>query len=257
MKIIAIIQARMDSSRLPGKVMMKFSKMTILEHIIENLENSELTDKIIVATTSLEEDKPLKDLVQKIGIPCYCGSPENVLARYYKCAKFFNGDLIIRVTGDSPLIDSTLTDKAINISQDYHCDYVSNILHLTYPLGYNSGEVIPFRILKNLYNSQKDKQSKEHVTFHIRKNPELYKIKEILAPKKLRRPQWRLTVDYYEDYKLMKKIFSKLYKPHSTIKYDSLVKFLDIHPELLKINQKYSINIKKENINPVKDELVN
>ena len=128
-------------------------------------------------------------------------------------------------------------------------------MHLTYPLGYNSAEVFPFRILKKLYYSNRDRLSKEHVTYHIRRHPELYNIKELLAPKPLRRPNWRFTIDYAEDYKFMKKLFSSLYVTNSTIKYDSLVKYLDMNPKLLKINQKYWLGTKLDYVNPVKDGL--
>ena len=255
MKVLGIIQARMGSSRFPGKVMLKLNKITVLEHIISFLTNSKFLDKIIVATTNLPEDDILYDQTQKIGIESFRGSSENVLERYYKCAKLNHGDIIVRITGDSPLVDHNLTDKAIKLCQDFDFDYVSNVLHLTYPLGYNSAEVFPFRILKKLYYSNHDRLSKEHVTYHIRRHPELYNIKELLAPKPLRRPNWRFTIDYAEDYKFMKKLFSLQYVTNSTIKYDSLVKYLDMNPKLLKINQKYWLGTKLDYVNPVKDGL--
>ena len=256
MTTLGIIQARMGSFRLPGKVMLKLNNITILEQIISSLSNSKFLDKIIVATTNLPEDDVLYDLTKKIGVDSFRGSSKNVLERYYKCAKLNRGDFIVRITGDSPLIDYNLTDKAIKLCQDFDLDYVSNVLHLTYPLGYNSGEVFPFRILKKLYSSNHDKMSKEHVTYRIRKHPELYKVKEILAPKSLRRPNWRFTIDYAEDYKFMKKLFSLLYTTNSTIKYESLVKYLDMNPKFLKINQKYWFDTKLDNVNLVKDGLV-
>tara|TARA_B110000495_G_C22886266_1_gene516863 strand:+ start:248 stop:1021 length:774 start_codon:yes stop_codon:yes gene_type:complete len=255
MKVLGIIQARMGSSRLPGKVMLKLNKITILEQVVSFLRNSKHIDKIIIATTNLPEDDILCDLAQKIDIDCFRGSSENVLERYYKCAKLNNGDLIVRITGDSPLIDYRLTDKAIKICQNLDLDYISNVLHLTYPLGYNSGEVFPFRILKKLYYSNRDRMSKEHVTYDIRKHPELYNVRELLAPKSLRRPNWRFTIDYTEDYTFMKKLFSLLPRTNSTIKYDSIVKLLEMNSKLLQINQKYSINTKIDKINLIKDGL--
>ena len=246
----------MGSSRLPGKVVMELSGKSLLQHIVENLQHSELTNQIIIATTNLPEDDVIRDFSNTIGIECFSGSSTDVLKRYYECAKLYQGDFIVRVNGDSPLIDPTLTDSAIQTCIEKKCDYVSNVLHLTYPLGYNSGEVIPFEILKNLNYSRKDLASREHVTFHIRKNPEKFKIKEICAPIKLRRGKWRLTIDYKEDLELMQKIYQKLYKPNFPIIYSELVNFLDKNPFLMKINQKHALNIKKDNVNPIKDGLI-
>ena len=256
MKTLSIIQARMGSSRLPGKVVMKLSGKPLLQHIVENLQHSELTNQIIIATTDLPEDNPIRDFSNSLGIKCFSGSSNDVLKRYYECAQFYDGDIIVRINGDSPLVDPTLTDYAIQTCIKNNCDYVSNVLHLTYPLGYNSGEVIPFRILKHLNYSREDSASREHVTFHIRKEPENFKIQEICAPIKLRREKWRLTIDYKEDLELMKKIFQKLYKPNSPIEYSTLVNFLDKNPSLMKINEKYALNITKDNVNPIKDGLI-
>lgn len=253
MKVLAIIQARMCSSRLPGKVLMKFSGKPLLQHIVENLQHCNYLNEIIIATTILPEDQKIRDFAKSIGIKCFSGDPDDVLKRYYDCAKLHNGDIILRVTGDSPLTDCNLTDMVIKTCIDFNCDYVSNVLHLTYPLGYNSGEAVPFKILKYLHDSQLDSLSREHVTFHIRNNPQLYEIKEIKAPLELQRSNWRLTVDYPEDYELLVKIFDGLYDDDFIIDYKKLVDYLDSHPELYKINQKYAIKSIKDNINPVKD----
>lgn len=238
MKVIAIIQARTGSKRLPGKVLMKINNKPILTHIIESLRFSKLTDKIIVATTKLPEDDKIETLCKNLSVECFRGSDVDVLDRFYNCAKFFKGDLIVRLTGDNPLLDPTIIDELIEICKESKCEYATNVLHPTYPYGFSSCEVLPFRILKKLNEIATDPMSREHVTFHIRKNPNLYTIREIKAPKNLERPNWRLTVDYPEDMELMKNIFSSLYKKDSFISYEKLVNFLD-NQDLIKINQKY------------------
>tara|TARA_B110000438_G_scaffold273678_1_gene293260 strand:+ start:6204 stop:6974 length:771 start_codon:yes stop_codon:yes gene_type:complete len=256
MKILGIVQARMGSSRLPGKVMYKLNEKTILETIVLMLKDSKFLDKIIVATTNLKEDDVIIDLCKKIGIDSFRGSSKNVLERYYECAKKYDGDIIVRITGDSPIIDYKLIDKAIQLCQENNYDYISNVMHLTYPLGYNSCEVFPFRILKKLYYSNPDLMSKEHVTYHIRKYPELYNIGELSAPLLLQRPNWRLTIDYEEDYQLMKKLFSLFYRDNYIINYESLVKFLERNSDILEINRKYWLDITSKKFNPVKAGLV-
>jgi len=233
---IIIIQARMNSSRLPGKVLMKLEGKTILEHIINSLKFSKLYDKIIVATTTNQTDNIIETLCNDLNIDCFRGSSDDVLNRYYECAKFYQGNLIVRITCDNPLIDPTLVDEAIKICKEENCDYVSNMIHQTYPIGYLV-EVLKFDILKQNNDDIHDVLTREHVTHHIRNNSSLYKIKEFFAPKNLQRSDWRLTVDYENDYELMKKIFQNLYKPNKFISYSNVVRFLDNNLDLLKINK--------------------
>jgi spore coat polysaccharide biosynthesis protein SpsF len=233
---LIIIQARMGSSRLPGKVLMKLNGIPILEHIINSLKFSKLSDKIIIATTINQIDDSIETLCNDLGVDCFRGSSNDVLNRYYECAKFYHGDIIVRITCDNPLIDPTLVDEAIKICKEKNCDYVSNMIHQTYPLGYLV-EVLKFDILKQNNDKIHDALTREHVTHHIRNNSSMYKIKEFFAPENLQRSQWRLTVDHENDYQLMKKIFQKLYKPNKFISYLDVVTFLDRNLELVKINR--------------------
>ena len=234
---LIIIQARMASSRLPGKILMKLEGKSILEHVVNSLKFSKFSNKIIVATTTNQIDDKIKDICNDLGVDCFRGSSDDVLNRYYECAKLFQGDIIVRITCDNPLIDPTLVDEAIKICTENNCDYVSNMIHQTYPLGYLV-EVLKFNILKQNNDQIHDALTREHVTYHIRQNPAMYDIVEFSAPEKLQRPDWRLTVDCQSDYNLMEKIFENLYKPNSYIQYADVVTFLDKHPELLKVNQK-------------------
>ena len=243
----------MGSSRLPGKVLRIIEGKSMLEHQINFLNQSKLVDQVIVATTTLSEDDKIEELSINLNTDCFRGSRDTVLERYYECAKKFDGDIIGRITGDSPIIDYKLTDKAIQLCQENNYDYISNVMHLTYPLGYNSCEVFPFRILKKLYYSNPDLMSKEHVTYHIRKYPELYNIGELSAPLLLQRPNWRLTIDYEEDYQLMKKLFSLFYRDNYIINYESLVKFLERNSDILEINRQYWLDITSKKFNPVKE----
>jgi spore coat polysaccharide biosynthesis protein SpsF len=239
LKVLAIVQARMGSTRLPGKVLMKIEGKTILEHVINFLQFSKNIDDIIVATTDEPTDDEIEVLIKNLGVKCYRGSSSDVLKRYYDCAKQFKGDIIVRITADDPIVDPVLIDKVIDKCKNTRCDYATNLLHRTYPLGI-SGEAFSFTMLEKLYVNQLDLLSREHVTHDMLINPKLYDIEEVFAPPGLERPSWRLTVDYMEDLQLMRKIFSALYKPNSFIKYESLVDFLDKNQKLFDINNKYS-----------------
>jgi len=211
----------------------------MVEHIIDFLKFSKELDEIIVATTTLPEEEKIIELAKKLNVKYFCGSSQDVLDRYYQCAKLFKCDVIVRITSDNPLIDPRIVDEAIRVFKESNSDYVSNMINQTYPLGYLV-EVISFETLEQNHKNQKDSHTREHVVTHIRNNPNLYKIKEIFASKELTRPEWRLTVDYAEDFKLISEIFSKLYKSNSYIPYENVVEYLDKNKHLLKINEFYN-----------------
>jgi spore coat polysaccharide biosynthesis protein SpsF len=235
MNIVCIIQARMSSSRFPGKVMMEIMNKPILEHIVSFLKFSKLIDKIVIATSSNEEDDVIANLANLLKVSCYRGTLDDVLKRYYDCATQFNADLIVRITADNPLIDPELVDRVIEISRKSGCDYASNMIHQTYPSGYLV-ETLRYSTLEHIHKFHHDSLSREHVTFHIRENPTEYNIEEIYAPKEMQRPNWRLTLDYNCDFNLLSEIFLKLYKKNSYIKYEQVFNLLEKNPTLLKVN---------------------
>lgn len=238
MKVLAIIQARMGSTRLPGKVLRLIQGKSMLEHQIDFLKKSESINQLIVATTKLAQDDKIEELVNELGIDCYRGSTDDVLERYYKCAKKFNGEIIVRITSDNPLVEPTLVDKIIELAIDTKCDFATNMIKQTYPLGYLV-EVFPFQVLEKLYNNVMDPLTREHVTFHIKRNPKLYDIQNFTLPKELARPEWRLAVDEERDFEIMSKIFASLYKPGQFIKYTSVIRLLESNEELVLKNEKY------------------
>jgi|APSaa5957512535_1039671.scaffolds.fasta_scaffold35643_2 spore coat polysaccharide biosynthesis protein SpsF (cytidylyltransferase family) len=219
---------------------MKIEGKPILEHIVNFLKFSKKTDQIIVATSNLKSDDKIEKLCNKINVSCFRGDSLNVLKRYFDCATKYQCDIVVRITADNPLIDPILVDKAIRLLINKKFDYVSNMIHPTYPEGYLV-EVFTFNTLKYVYETFHDDLSKEHVTFQLRKSPKELKIGEFFATKTKQRPDYRLTVDYKDDLKLIKKIFSTLYKPNSFISYTSVFNYLKQHPSTLKINHKYSI----------------
>jgi spore coat polysaccharide biosynthesis protein SpsF len=237
MTILVIIQARMGSTRLPGKVMKELNQKPILQHIVDFLKYSKMIDKVVIATTDLEEDDIIDSFAKKLEIDCFRGSAENVLERFYRCAKKYDADLIIRLTADNPLINPKIIDDLINLCKHNECDYASNCLHPSYPYGYSTCEIFTFSILIKLYETQKDPQSFEHVTYFITKNPNLFNVQEIKAPKNLSRPSWKLSIDTIEDYAKMQKIFSNLYKENSFIDYPILVEFLDQNKQIIESDQ--------------------
>ena len=166
----------------------------MLEYVIKQTLSSKLIKKVIIATTKKNEDLPIIEYCKKNNLMYFRGSNKDLLDRYYKCAKKFKGDMIVRITADNPLVEPTLIDKIIQIAINTKCDFATNMMEQTYPLGYLV-EVFPFRVLEKLYMNQKDPLTREHVTYHIKKNPKLYNIQNYTLPKDLARPEWRLAVD--------------------------------------------------------------
>ena len=228
----------MGSTRLPKKVLMKINEKPILELIIEFLNLSKLNDQIIVATTELSQDDPIEELCKCLKIECFRGSSNDVLQRFSNCAQLYKGDIIVRITADDPLIDIELFDKVIQLCKETKSDFVSTAIDSGYPFGYFI-EAITQPTLEWLNKTQKDSLSREHVTHYIKKNLNSFITQTIISDDNLSRPNWRLSIDYEEDFYLVSKIFEKLYKKNSFIKYIDVVNFLDNNQDLLKINQKY------------------
>ena len=226
----------MNSSRLPGKALLNLKGKPMLQHIIEFTKYSRLTDEIIIATSDKSEDDQIQKLAEKSNISCFRGSSDNVLKRYYDCALKFGGEIIIRLTGDNPLIDPTIIDQVIDICKKTKCDYCSNMINQTFPLGYLV-EGMTFQTLKKMYETKQDELSKEHVTHYLRKNLNEFFVKEVHAPHNINKNQWRLSVDYKEDFELIQKIFDELYQDNSFIPYEKVVGLLDKEKYLLKINE--------------------
>lgn len=238
MKIIAIIQARMGSTRLSGKVMKKLGNKTVLAHVVNRVSMSEKIDKVIVATTKNVEDDTIVKECESIGAYYYRGSQDNVLSRYYEAAKEEKADIVIRVTSDCPLIDPFIIDKMIDYfieeKNDSNIDYLSNTLIETFPRGFDV-EVFTFKSLEQAYNHATYDYEKEHVTPYIYINKDKFKIANYSNDKNY--SQYRLTLDTTEDYEVLKKVYDNLYKKDDMFYFDEIISYLENNPEISQINK--------------------
>lgn len=234
-KITAIIQARMGSTRLPNKSLMKIGNKTLLERVIDRILLSRKLEQYILATTDLPIDNQLVDFVQKRypQIKIFRGENVNVLARFKKAAEKFQADPIVRITADDPFKDPSIIDQLITLFTQNHIDYVSNTIEHTYPEGLDV-EVFSFSTLNRGYREGKSKKDKEHVTFYIWNHPKLFKLKNIMSIKD--NSDVRLTVDYMEDMKLAQEIYKHFY-PRIDFDYEEIIQLFTQKPELSKINQ--------------------
>ena len=230
-----IIQARMGSSRLPGKAMKKIhDEIPILEFQQNQLKFSKCIDKIIIATTTLEPDDHIADFCKSHNLECFRGESEDVLDRYYQCAKKFNFPIIVRLTSDNPLIDPKIVDNVIDKFLNSKCDYISTeyTKPLTFPLGF-AVEVFNFQSLEKAWKEAELPSEHEHVTPYIYKNPDKFKIQSITYEKNL--SHIRCTVDTNNDFKLVEEVISKIdVRP---IYLDNILELFKKEPNLLEINK--------------------
>ena len=154
-KIIAIVQARMGSARLPGKVLKEVNGKPLIEILFHRLPHSKKIDKIILATSNSKENDHLAKIVEKLGFEVFRGSEDDVLDRYYEAAKPYSPEAVVRITGDCPIIDPQLVDEIIGLYQENNVDYVSNTSPPTYPYGLDT-EVFSFKALEAALNRRKN-----------------------------------------------------------------------------------------------------
>tara|TARA_X000000950_G_scaffold41682_1_gene45708 strand:+ start:15415 stop:16155 length:741 start_codon:yes stop_codon:yes gene_type:complete len=229
-----IVQARMSSTRLPGKVLKPILGKPMLFFLIERLKRVNYKDRIIIACSNNELDNSIINFCKKEKILFFRGSEDNVLQRFYQASKYYKIKNIVRITSDCPLIDPEIIDdvifKFLNLSK---IDYVSNTIKPTYPLGM-SVEVFTENALQKAVAIAKENFELEHVTpvFYMKKN--FFNINSIISNKN--QSEIRLTVDTKEDYNLIKIIYKKLYKKKIDFGLDDILHLLENNPELTKIN---------------------
>ena len=235
MRKLIIAQARMTSTRLPGKVMKIVCGKPLLEHFINRLKRVKSADQIVIATTINDIDNQIVDLCKKLDISYYRGSEEDVLGRYYEAAVEYGGDIIIRITSDCPVIDPEVVDSLINFYTNNieKYDYVSNTLKRTYPQGMDS-EIISFDTLKEAHFNAYDPFDREHVTPFIKSSSSRYSLKNIEYKTNL--SHYRLTVDTSEDLELIKRIFKELYFRNPEFKMEDILTVLKANSEWQSIN---------------------
>lgn len=234
--VIAIVQARTGSSRLPNKVIKKILDKPMLILMLERLKEVKEIDKIIVATTELKEDDIIEKIVKSIQIEVFRGSELDCLDRYYKAAKKFNGEIILKITADCPLLDPKIVKKIVKyfLVNKKKFDYVSNVRPPTFPDGMDV-EIFTFESLKKAWKDSDKPIEREHTTTYIHSKPEIFRIGNIVN-KSDQFSSFRLTVDYEEDFSLVKKIYEELYNKDKIFSLKKIINLLENNPEIKKIN---------------------
>ena len=233
MKIVAVVQARMGSTRLPDKVMMRIGNIPMIELLLSRLSKSEHITQVVVATSKNKNNLPLIDHVQSLGYEVYCGSENDVLSRYYNAAKQTKADLVIRITGDCPVIDSSLVDEVIEGFLNNKADYASNREPPTYPDGLDV-EVISIKALEKAYKKAKEDFEREHVTPYII-NSDTFKKFYLKNSEDLSAERW--TVDEPEDLIVVKNIFN-YFHPEINFSWKKIIELKENKPKLFTVNER-------------------
>lgn len=234
MRTIVIVQARMGSTRLPGKVMLPLSGRPILGRLLERLGRVSLADGVVVATTTSLADDAIEVYCRNNGVNYYRGSENDVLFRYFETAKSFDAKLVVRVTSDCPLLDPQIVDTAIAEFGRGDNDYLSNMIPPTFPYGM-AVEVFTMDSLARAHNEATQAAEREHVTPYLYWNPSKFRLKAISMVPDLSHHRW--TVDTLQDYELVKRLFEALYPANVHFTMDDILSLLQEHPEWSDINR--------------------
>jgi spore coat polysaccharide biosynthesis protein SpsF len=231
--IAAIVQARMGSTRLPGKTLVDICGRPLLEHIIERVKQSRYVNVIVVATTTnLEDDQIVQDC-ERLGVRTFRGNDLDVLDRFYQCAVRFDAEAIVRITADDPFKDPKIIDCAINTLSAGSYDYVSNTIRPTYPDGLDV-EVFTSMALSKAWREAQKPSEREHVTPYIWKNPQIFRLKNLENDHDLSHLRW--TLDTAEDLAFAREVYKRLYVPGQLFLMADILELLRCEPDLALLN---------------------
>lgn len=233
LNIVAIIQARRGSSRLPDKIFLDLQGKPVIYHIVDRLLPSKKINKIVIATTKKKLDDKLEDWALKNNISLFRGDENNVLSRYYKAAIKFKADIVVRVTADDPLKDYKLIDIAIEKLIDQKIDFVCNNNPVSFPEGLDV-EVFTFETLMKCYERSSTDYQKEHVTQYIHQNKDEFKFLNLTNNQNMSHFRW--TLDTIEDYYFLSKIYKSLYNENKFFSTADVYNFINKNQKILEIN---------------------
>jgi spore coat polysaccharide biosynthesis protein SpsF len=236
MKIVATIEARMTSSRLPGKVLMTALGQPMLHHLVARLQAVPSLDQIVLATTVNATDDVLESFAIKEKIGCFRGSEDDVMARVIGAAGSADADIVVEITGDCPIIDPQIVEQTIRMFRVNDAAYVSNAVVRSYPIGMDT-QVFRLETLKRSAAMTSAPLDREHVTLHICNHPELFPHLHLVAPPELHWPELGLTLDEPADYELLRKIIEHFGASNPLFSCLDAVRLLRANPDWVAINQ--------------------
>jgi spore coat polysaccharide biosynthesis protein SpsF len=234
--VIASIEARMGSSRLPGKVLADLAGEPALTRLLRRVRRAQRLDGIVLATTTEPADDVLEEWANAEGVTVYRGSEGDVLGRVVEAQRSQDSDIVVELTADNVLCDPELVDLAVDTFHANDCDVVTNSVRHSYPNGMEV-QVFMLAALADVERRIDDPAVREHVSLHFYENPDRYRIVHLLAPQRWMRPAYRLVLDYPEDHLLLDEVCRRLVPLHGeAFGLDEIVRLLDDAPELAAVN---------------------
>jgi len=244
LKVGCIVQARMGSTRLPGKVLKPVLDKPILWHIVNRLRNSKLIDEIIIATTNKDRDKPIIDMAQKCLIQSYAGSEEDLIDRFYQASKLFNLDIVVRIAADRPVIDPQIVDKVVEFFLEGEYDYAATVTR-EYPVSGSEYKLFPIGVRVQVYSIDAAERYKDyseyinnkhkHPCSYIFEHPESFNIGYLEAKDKwcfLNHPNLNFAVNYQENFEMVRQIFENCYFENSNFSMNDIMQTVDLNQDL-------------------------
>ena len=236
---VAIIQARMGSSRLPGKVLKEINGKPMLWHLINRVKLAKGLDEIVLAIPNTKENDKLEELAKELKIKCIRGSEKDVLSRYILAGKNTGADIIVMITGDCPLVCPEIIDETLKEFKERKCDYLFNDQkYSNFPRGFDV-DIFYFEAIKKADKLAKDQKYREHSALFMAEHPEMFKTEVFMAKGNLARPGYRLCVDEEKDFELANKIF-RHFAPREDFTAEEIIIFLDKNPKTAEINKNVS-----------------
>lgn len=236
-RTVASIEARMGSSRFPGKVLADVGGRPAIARLVERLRTCRKVDGIVLATTVDARDDALAAWAEREGVDCFRGSEDDVLARVVGAQRMADGEIVVEVTGDCTLLCPEIIDLGVETFFANQCDVVSNCGAVqTFPMGADV-QVFPLALLEEVERTVVDPAVREHVSLHFYRHPERYRVNYLLAPAPWREPAWRLQLDYREDLEFITRVYAELEPVHGPVfGLAEIVDLLRRRPDLLAIN---------------------
>ena len=237
MKVVAIVQARMGSTRLPGKVLKDLEGKTMLARVVQRLSRSRLINEILIATTDRAADDAIVEECRRCSVQVFRGDEDDVLDRYFRAAQLAKAEVVVRITSDCPLIDPRVTDKTVaaflNPQGQAMPDYGSNVVVRTYPRGLDT-EVMTAQALERCWHAANEPYERTHVTPYIYEHPGEFKILSVTGDKDFSRHRW--TVDTPEDLEFVRTIYAR-FKGRDDFQKADILALLEREPELTELNR--------------------
>jgi spore coat polysaccharide biosynthesis protein SpsF len=234
MRVVAIIQARVGSTRLPGKVLKDIGGQTMLARVVRRTQQAASLDEVVVATSFSATDVPIVTESTRLDVPVFRGDEEDVLDRFYQAAQIHNAQAVVRITSDCPLIDPSVIDKVVYAFMTTKPDYACNTLERTYPRGLDT-EIMSLNAFGRAWRGATDAYQRVHVTPYLYQNPHLFRLLSVTNPQDYSSYRW--TVDTLEDLVFVREVYQRLGNDNR-VGWQTVLRLLQRYPALVELNRR-------------------